>query len=98
MNKLVLLVLVLIPLMVSSQGYDRIQTRNAGVVEDMKYIGKGKNTYMFLVYTSNSRMYTISSNHIPYFDLKDSVVEYWIEYRLKGLGKKSRTFYYPVHN
>jgi len=99
MVKTTLLFFILIPLvMVFSQGYNNIQIRYAGLVEDIKYVGNQDGSYLFLIITDKNQVYTISSNRTPYFDLKDSVMEYWIEFKLSGLGKRDRKFFYSIVN
>jgi hypothetical protein len=99
MAKKVFLFFILIPLvMLFSQGYNNLQVRFAGLVEDVKYVGTKDGSYLFIIYTDKSQLYTISSNRTPYFDLKDSVMEYWIEFKLTGVGKRDRKFFYSIVN
>jgi hypothetical protein len=79
-----------------SQGYNNVQIRYAGLVDDIKYVGTKNSTYLFIIYTDNNQVYTISSNCVPYFELRDSVMEYWIEYKLTGVGKKDRLSFYSI--
>jgi hypothetical protein len=94
-SKLLFTILLIIPLSLA-QGYNEIQTRNAGIVDDLKYLGQYSGGFLFIVYTDNGRMYTIKSNQIPYFELKDSIIEYWVQCKLTGLGKRDKIFYYPI--
>lgn len=95
MQKSVLVIFFIISL-ISAQGYMENITRYGGQLTDLKFIGQNDNGYLFIVYTDDGRMYTILSNHVPYFNLKDSVIEYWANYKLAGVGKRDRVFYYQV--
>jgi len=97
MNKPGIFLILLIPLVFAlSEGYNSRVTRYGGLVDDMKYIGRNKHGYMFILYTDRNRIYTFYSKDLPYFSIDDSVMEYWFDYRLKGIGKKDKPFFYST--
>jgi hypothetical protein len=83
-------------LLTITYAYDSILTRYAGVVEDIKYVRESKTGYLFVVCTDNDRIYQILSNGLPYFGVGDTVMEYWFDYKMKGIGKKNKLYYYTV--
>lgn len=100
MNKpgiFLIIFIIFIPLALTlSEGYNSRMNRFGGLVEDLKYTGKSKYGYVFIVYTDINRIYTFYSKDLPYFSLGDSLIEYWFEYKLKGIGKKDEPFFYPT--
>lgn len=79
-----------------AQEYMESVSRYGGLLEDLKFTGQNNKSYFFIAYTDKGRIYTITSNHVPYFGIGDSVIEYWNQYKLSGIGKRGRVFYYQV--
>ena len=76
--------------------YDNVQTRYAGVADDIKYVGKHNNEYLFIVCTDEDRIYQILCGDIPYFGIGDTLIEYWFDFNFKGIGMKNSIYYYTV--
>lgn len=77
--------------------YTDIQSRKSGVIQDIKYVGKYSNRlYKFAVRTDKCYWCFFRSNNLPYFNIGDTLIQYWIDYQLKGLGTNKIKFYYSV--
>jgi len=74
-----------------------ITIRHGGIIEDIKLIDiHPSNNFLFAIYTDKDNIYTIICSEIPYFALKDTVFEYWIDYRFQGIGKKEKIYFYNI--
>jgi len=81
-----------------TQGYSNLQIRFVGLVEDIKYVGQSDKGLFYVLLTDKDNLYTINGHTPTYFSVRDSVFEYWLEYQLSGVGKKDRTYFYPLVN
>lgn len=76
--------------------FDNVQTRYAGVANDIKYVGRHNSDYLFVVCTDDGRIYQILSDDVPYFGIGDTIMKYWFDFNFKGIGVKSSIYYYMV--
>lgn len=93
--KFLFLIFVLIVSVYTQQ--QNIQSRYAGKVHDIKYFANDKyGNLVFWITTDNARDYYFSSSGLPYIEVGDSLIEYWIEFQLRGIGNCNSKFFYNV--
>jgi len=89
--------LLIFAFIIFSYSAQNIQSRHVGKVEDIKYVGQDKyDNFVFWLNTDQGRCYVFSSTELPYFEIGDSLMTYWIDYRLKGIGNSKQSYYYEI--
>ncbi len=66
-----------------------VKVRDGGTINDIKLFGSNNEGLIFIIYTEN-RIYSINTLELPYFCLRDTVLEYWINYQFVGIGKREK--------
>lgn len=76
--------------------FDSFQSRYTGQIQDIKYITQSKDKYVFWLETNLGRDYYFGVFELPYFEINDSLFEYWIDYNLSGIGNNRAKYFYNV--
>lgn len=75
--------------------YANIQRRYRGTIVDFKVIGD-KNSYLIVWLKTTQREYQIKYDRPSNMGLRDSLFEYWIDYRCNHVGSNKDPHYYEI--